>query len=150
MIPIVFFEGLDKTGKSTLARRCRFEAVPAHPCLMVDRGFVGREMFVKYHKEEAFDFSLWASLEETLFLNRALKVVWLMSSPEIIRRRHREAGEEPPSFKTIEEQIEIYKELFTKRVTAGHDILVLSTDILSEDQCVKKVLWWLEYGWRKP
>lgn len=147
---IVFFEGLDKTGKTTLTRRCRFEALPAHPCLMVDRGFVGRELFYEQKHEIDFPYEQWLRTEAVLANSGIYAIVWLRSSIAKMQERHVAANEMPPAPNFMEEQDKIYQRLMAQRKRQNVTILELWTDRMSEDQCVEKILKFLGFEWRKP
>ena len=146
----IFLEGLDKTGKTTLARRCRFEADPRHPALIFDRGFVGREMFWHFNHEVEFPIEYWSRSEMNLHKMGMYAIVWLRCDPETIINRHVAVSENPPLHQTMREQEGYYERLMELRRRVGMPILETWTDRQSEDETVKEILEWAGFKWRKP
>lgn len=144
----IIFEGLDKTGKTTLSRRCRFEAIPAHPAMILDRGFLTRRVFHRWNFEPNFPIEQWNNLEEILISTGHYGIVWLRAGIPTILERHRIAGE--ACFK--EEELFLQDQMFELeiRVLQRREIPVLEiwTDRHTEDFCVEKILKFLGFEWR--
>lgn len=127
---IWFFEGLDKSGKSTLCRACRFSSGHAMP--MYDRGPLSRQLFQEYHKEPVSRLEMWMDLELKLIGAGIYGIVYVKAPIELIRERMAKAGETPQSVEALEEQQEILERLLDCRRRAGLPVLEASTVGLPE------------------
>lgn len=117
---IWFFEGLDKTGKTTLCRACRFSSGHAAP--MYDRGFLSREVFYESQKEKNPKLiANWRKLEEKL--RPVYGIVYLYGSDEVIQKRHKDAGERVPSKKQLAKQSELFRKNLLRCTQQGIPII---------------------------
>lgn len=149
-----FFEGLDKTGKTTLTRRCRFEAVPAHPALMFDRGYVGRTVFWHVNNEADFPIEDWGKAEMALMLNGMYGIVWLRASPMVCVEREIAAGEVKPEDKgkrcmELEQHQALFNRLIESRKRQGVPVIEVWTDRTTEDKCVQQILNKMGFSWKE-
>lgn len=142
---IVFFEGLDKSGKSTLCRRARFES--GHEVLMFDRGFVGRRVFYEFREETRFPIDDWNRIERLLQNGSAYAVIYLDIQPLTSLKRQRSAGE-MPEFSC--NQLAFQRKLYLKEIedleTLGVPVLRLDTETDTEDFSLEKILIWIKGG----
>jgi thymidylate kinase len=146
---IVFFEGLDKSGKSLLCRKARFAS--GHEVLMFDRGFVGRDVFYDFRKEFEFPIRDWHALRDKLILLQAIGIVYLDVPAKIPYNRQLAAGEKPEF--TVED-LELQRSLYHKGVMAmmerGVPVLHLQNHEETEETALKKILNWIkgEPAWK--
>lgn len=90
---IWFYEGLDKSGKTTLAQRCQKECTTVCPCAMYDRGTVSREVFWHFNHEVDFPIEERLAVEKALTDLGIYGIVWCRALPETCLHRETEAGE---------------------------------------------------------
>ena len=144
---IWFFEGLDKSGKTTLARLCRFQCVPAHPCLMFDRGYVGREVFWHFNHEVDFPIEAWLRTESLLAREGVYGIIWCRTLPETSLKREQEAGEVSGvqevvdrRLKELREQDCLFQRLIPIRQRMGVPVIETWTDRALIDGTVEHIL----------
>jgi len=138
---LVFFEGLDKTGKTLLCRRVRFEGL--HTVNFYERGFVGRAVFAEFRREKDFPIDDWLLMEDILIGKGMYAVIWLRAKIETIVQRHFDAGEFLEfSIEELVEQEDLYAQHIRSLKEEKVPVLVLQTDALSEKDCVKEILKW--------
>jgi len=140
---LVFFEGLDKSGKSTLCRRVRFEG--KHTIPFYERGFAGRYNFYHFNKEEDnFPVKDWSFLENILIEKKMYAIIWLRTSYANVIKRHIEAGEvcDFTVDQLREQDLNYAKHIHHLQDYYSIPVLELRTDKLSSDQCVEEILKW--------
>ncbi len=142
---IVFFEGLDKAGKSLLCRKARFAS--GHEVLMFDRGIIGRRVFAQFRKETDFPIVDWGHLEAMLIKDNAYAVVFLEVSPKESYARQLAAGETPEfTVEQLRQQRELYRREIWNLKQAGHPLLVIDTERHTVDSALRKLLTWIKGG----
>lgn len=144
---LIFFEGLDKSGKSTLCRRARFES--GHEALMFDRGFVGRRVFHRFRNETEFPIMDWNCLESDLIVRDNYAIVYLRVEPKISYKRILAAGEKPEfTLAELEYQHAIFeKEIeLLQAIVPLVPILIVDTGVETERESLKKILAWVKGG----
>ncbi len=138
---LIFVEGLDKTGKTSLCRKCRFDS--GHALAIYDRGFVGRRMFQEFRGETLGSIGNWMLIEDKLIQQELYAIVWLKADINTIINRHFKAGEflEFSPFQ-LEAQAEFYCGLLHCREQQGIPILELDTVKYNIDECAYRILRW--------
>lgn len=144
---IIFFEGLDKCGKTTLCRRARFES--GHEVLMVDRGFIGRRVFCEFRNEKNFPIKDWNWLEQFLAQFNTYGVIYLDISPNESFSRQVKAGENPEfTLDELKVQQKLYFKSLEKMEKANppYTLLRVDTEHQTEDDSLREILTWIKGG----
>jgi len=138
---MVFFEGLDKTGKTELCRKVRF--IGGHTIPFYERGFISRKVFREFRKEIDFPIEDWMRIEKYLIAKQMYAVVWLQTNYATIVKRHETAGEICEfTEKEFEQQNLLYQQHMESLIIQDIPILPLHTDYYSIEDCVETILKW--------
>lgn len=144
---IWFFEGLDKSGKSTLCRACRFSS--GHVLPMYDRGPVSRHLFVKYFGEREEKGIAWFDIELKLVEAGLYGLVYVKAPLAAIQERMHAAGEVPMPISMLEAQRRILEEILAGRKLAGIPFVVVDTEGQTVEEATKQALRAMELPFRK-
>lgn len=133
-----FFEGLDKTGKTSLYRACRYSSGHAVP--FYDRGPVSRHLFIQYHGEPVEKSELWYEVETKLLSSELYGIVYVKASLEVIRRRMEQAGEIPQPLDALEKQRDILELLIRRRKECKIPVVTVDTTFTTVEQSTRQIL----------
>ena len=144
---LVFLEGVDKTGKSTLCYRVMHES--GHDVLCYCRGPMSRRVYAKFsgsgYPIEDIDW-----LEEKLIKTDSYAVILLECAIKTLAERILlSLGHRLISPTILLKQATLFRREWRALRTRGVPTLLLDTSKFSEDECVRLIIAWLGGTWRQ-
>lgn len=130
---ILIFEGMDKTGKTTLIHE--INKITKFKPLIIDRGTIGYSVYDYIYKRGRSEY--YSNLESQM-LNVNHLVVYCKCDKELIEKRLKQCNEQfPKEQKSIEYVLNLYDEFIGK---SKMNILELDTGKYTIEECVNKIL----------
>jgi len=139
-VRIWFFEGLDKTGKSSLCQACRLSSRHAEP--FMDRGLMGKEVFYHHLREHTVNFPIkkYRNTESILMENDIYGIIYTMCSIQTILQRSKDVQEELFTQTDFQEQMHLYSASLSTRIIMKVPVIIVDTEKYSMEQNVKAIL----------
>lgn len=131
---LIVFEGVDKSGKTTLLNE--FNKTTGFGYVVLDRLTTSSKVYNELFQRDRLEY--YNRFEEQVVTSFNTLVVLCESNDDVVRSRLKKAGEVLP--KQLED-IELVKKKFEEYVDASFaNYVILDTSVLSVKECVERIV----------